>query len=152
VDLSTERLARAPEYLAGIVDIELVHGELVSFAPRGRFHVVYAFEVFQYLSYAEQLQVLERWLPHLEPGGSLVVLDKDRYSRHALICELQKVLGPLDFVLGRLRKFPPHYRALFRTIHYPDFRRLAAHFRGRTRLEVRVARHAEFSSLTLRRG
>lgn len=152
LDVSAERIRLARDYLKDYPEARVEKADLLRFEPSGEFELVYVFEVFQYFTHAEQLLILRTWLARLVPGGAIVVVDKDRWSRHSLLCEAQKRLGRLDFVMGRLRRYSPRRRDLFLTITYPDFRRLARDLRRSDGMSVQLQRHHEFTSLTVRRS
>lgn len=149
LDIASERLKLGREYLSSYPEVTLRQASLLSFEPDGAFDLVYVVEVLQYFSLEEQATLLLRWLPHLTAGGALVMIDKDRYSRHALLCETQKLLGRWDVLMGPLRRFGPKHRELWGTIRYPDFRRLAHRLRTAGPNRVQLTRHHEFTSLVV---
>jgi trans-aconitate methyltransferase len=152
LDLSTERLRLGREYLSDYPEASLQRANLLEYEPTGEFDLVAVFEVFQHFSFDEQRRILRRWIPHIEPEGALVVVDKDRRSRHSLLIEAQKRLGRLDWLLGRFRRFPPSCRDLLKATRYPDFYRLLRMVGRESDIDAELVRHGEFTALVARRA
>jgi cyclopropane fatty-acyl-phospholipid synthase-like methyltransferase len=123
IDLSENRIAIARTHVPQSTSVTLTCDNLRQAALPPRVDLIYSAEVFQHLNADQHAELLQRWLTVLVPGGSVVIIDKDRFSLHSIKAALQKRTGRIGRRL--LGVFPKDYSKLFSTIRYPSFRNLA---------------------------
>lgn len=152
IDLSHERVAVAKTLLAKFPQVRLQQGNLADVELPSELDLIYSAEVFQHIRQPQQLQLLRRWFEALNPGGAVILLDKDFYSRHSFQVELEKLdLKPIRMLLRGRILFPTGYLELAKTIRYPSFRWLRRQadqlgYRGEP-----IMRAEEFRALILRK-
>jgi len=125
-DLSARRVELARQQYAEWRTARFVEGDAEAFAPEGPVDLILTVEVLSHVPAARHADWLGRWRGWLAPGGSAIVIDKDRYSRHAVKVWWDRAKRHwLPSGLRGKYYFPAHFTPLLDTLHYPSFRRLA---------------------------
>lgn len=126
IDFCESRVAFGRDRLARHPSIRLVTADAETYEPPMPIDVLLAVEVISHVPSDRHAAWLARWCRWLRPGGSFVVIDKDRFSRHSLRVRLDYFRRRLPKRLRGVRYyFPDHFDDLLGTLHYPSFRRLA---------------------------
>jgi len=95
--------------------------------PDGRFDLILAVEVISHVPFDRYSDWFARWREWLAEGGSAIVIDKDRYSRHNLRLKwdsLKRRVLP-GFLKGRRYYFDDDFADLVGTLNYPSFARMS---------------------------
>lgn len=152
VDLSARRVTLARARLADWRTATFAVADGEAFTPAAPVDLLLAIEVISHVPAARQGAWLERWRGWLSPGGCAVIIDKDKYSRHALKVWWDRTRRHwLPTGLRGKPYFPAHFTPLMDTLRYPSFRRLAR-LAGRARLAARpVLIEGAFHILTVDR-
>lgn len=131
IDFTPERVELGRRRLARVPSARLLVADANEFDTHERFDLVLAIEVLQHVDPRRYETWLARWRDWLRPGGAVVVIDKERYSAHALRVRMD--LARRRWLPDRLRRsgyyFPEPFTTLMSTLAYPAFgglRRLAA--------------------------
>jgi len=119
IDLGRHRFASHPSARFLVADAE-------TFEPSTPFDMILVVEVISHVAPSRYRRWLKNWFAWLAPGGCAVVIDKDRYSRHALRLSwetLKRRWLPSAHTRAPYY-FPPHYGDYVTTLTYPSFWRL----------------------------
>lgn len=150
VELSESRLAIARERLSGRTDIEFFLDDLRAISLPIKLDLIYCLEVFQCMSDSEHEEILKTWTNLLAPGGIAIIIDKDRWSKHSIKVEIQKISGRLGRRFwGRTRLFSENFAPLFKKTRYPSFSFLSKIGRRYGLTPIERTREREFTALTL---
>lgn len=97
-----------------------------SFTPPHPFDLILAVEVISHVPFDRYHAWLTRWHDWLAPGGTVIIIDKERYSRHNLRLKwdsLKKRFLPRA-LRSRSYYFADGFEDYVRTLDYPSFGRL----------------------------
>ena len=126
IDLSIRRVTLARERLADWRTANFTVADGEAFVPVAPVDLLLAIEIISHVPAARQGAWLDRWRDWLAPGGCAVIIDKDKYSRHALKVWWDRTRRHwLPIGLRGKPYFPAHFTPLMDTLRYPSFRRLA---------------------------
>lgn len=104
-----------------------VVADFESLTPDPSFDIVFFVEVFCHLRSRQDDEWLRRARQWVAPGGSLIIVDKERHSRHGWRVRwdlFKRSIIPASW-RGRGYYFPEKYNTLLTTLRYPHFRHLA---------------------------
>jgi SAM-dependent methyltransferase len=147
VDAARRRLQDHPSASFLCADCEL-------FTPPQPFDLILVVEVISHVPFARYPDWFARWRGWLAPGGSVVIIDKDRYSRHNLRLKWDSFKRRLlpSIMVGRRYYFSDDFADLVETLDYPSFARMSRIAR-RTGLTPRpIFEHGMFRALTADRA
>jgi SAM-dependent methyltransferase len=123
IDLAPRRLAIARQQFGNRPNVKLVNGDLLEVGLPAQVDLLYCMEVFQCLPPAHHGILLEKWAKALTPGGAIIIVDKERWSWHAMKINLQLWSGRFGRRLwGRHRSFEEDSVRFLRDTRYPSFR------------------------------
>jgi SAM-dependent methyltransferase len=114
IDIAEKRLSATSESVHLSVG-DVLDDEAYSLRPGGRYDLIYAYDVVQQLPRGDQVRVIETFLRHLSPGGSLVVFDHEAHSVYGVLMGTGKKLTRLG-----LPVLPSYYL----TARYPKLARI----------------------------
>lgn len=142
VDSCNQRLAGQPNGRAMVADFEKLRWE-------NRFDIVLFVEVFCHLRRRQDDAWLRNARECLAPGGSIIIIDKERYSKHGwkVRWDLFKRRALPAGLRGRPYYFPETYNTLLTTLRYPSFSHLSREMKRLTIAPRTTATHGLFSAL-----
>lgn len=125
-DVTETRIEHGRSRLAGHPRAELLIADGDTFTPPKPVDFVIAVEVFCHLTDRQATRWIGRWHDWLTPGGAFIVIDKDRWTRHAwrLRWDRFKQRCLPRSLRGRPYYFPEHFTGLAAHMCYPSFRHL----------------------------
>ncbi|MFQ5422830.1 MAG: class I SAM-dependent methyltransferase [Phycisphaerae bacterium] len=153
IDLSSVRIADAQQRLAAYPGVQVFVADSETFQPPGPVDLILAIEVLDHVPRRRYAAWLAQWRQWLVPGGAFVVIDKERFSRHALRISVEQFQRRFCPWLTRRSRgyFPQEYRELVSTLAYPGFARLSRLARRTGFISLPVVRHDMFHALIARR-
>jgi SAM-dependent methyltransferase len=107
IDVSTARIAIARGQLTSFENVHVWVEDIETLAPSKTYDLIFFAEVLQFIPDIKYRSILRVCRDLLADGGMLGIVDKERYSLHALTVSIRSRLG----------QKPPE----FRYIHYPSF-------------------------------
>ncbi|MBI5762655.1 MAG: class I SAM-dependent methyltransferase [Planctomycetes bacterium] len=126
-----------------------VVADFESLTPDSSYDVVFFVEVFCHLRKHQDDEWLRKASQWLAPGGALIIVDKERHSRHGWRVRwdlFKRTVLPASW-RGRGYYFPEKYNTLLTTLRYPHFRHLAGTMK-RAGLRVQpIERHGLFNAV-----
>lgn len=125
IDPSGVRIQKAKERLTDYTNITLRCESFEDTACNVSYHGIFFIEVLQYFDAGTYSSVLDKCHHLLKEGGFLIIIDKEKFSRHSLSIQIRKIRGLMP--------------AVYEHVHYPSFGKL-----------VRLARQHEKWSLLSR--
>lgn len=166
IDLTPARIEQARERLTTVPWATFQVADAEAYAPPQPVDVILVVEVLAHVPRDRHSAWIRRLAGWLSPGGCIIVIDKERFSKHALRltwdrCR-RRVLpdglrrwlpARVANRLGRAYYFPAHFAELASTIAYPSFAALVRHA-TRAGLAPSVAHataHGLFHTLIARR-
>jgi ubiquinone/menaquinone biosynthesis C-methylase UbiE len=95
--------------------------------PDTQYDLIISVEVVSHISPTHCRKWIEQWRGWLNPGGSIIIIDKDRNTSHARKLRWDRLKRRfLPRVLrGRPYYFPEHFNSYVQTLDYPSFQRIS---------------------------
>ena len=126
IDFTECRVIEARRRMAAHQDARFEIADCESFRPPHVFDLILAVEVISHVPFDRYRDWLARWHNWLTPGGSLIIIDKERYSRHNLRLKWDSIKRRVlpRALCGRSYYFTDEFGDYVRTLDYPSFGRL----------------------------
>ena len=123
IDFTEPRIELGRVRMAEHTSASFLVADCEQFQPRQRFDVILGIEVISHVERRKYRQWLERWFSWLAPGGTVIIIDKDRFTKHALRLswDVFKRRWLPRSVTARPYYFPEHFGDYAETIYYPSF-------------------------------
>jgi ubiquinone/menaquinone biosynthesis C-methylase UbiE len=127
IDFTEARIEAAKRRMNATPSATFLCMDCECFKPNQSFDLILAVEVISHVPFDRYPDWFARWRSWLADGGSAVVIDKDRFSKHNLRLKwdsLKRKLLP-TFLAGRSYYFTEEFADLVSTLNYPSFARLS---------------------------
>jgi ubiquinone/menaquinone biosynthesis C-methylase UbiE len=150
IDFTAPRIEAAQRLLSAHRAASFIATDCECFEPDAPFDMILAVEVISHVPFARYPDWFARLQTWLTPGGSVVVIDKDRYSKHNLRLKwdsLKRRFLP-SFLAGRSYYFTEDFADLVSTLDYPSFSRMSRIARKSGLTPRPIFEHGMFRALT----
>jgi 2-polyprenyl-3-methyl-5-hydroxy-6-metoxy-1,4-benzoquinol methylase len=123
IDFTEPRIELARQRLAGHPWARFMPADCERFQPERPFDLILGIEVISHVERHKYRDWLSRWFGWLAPGGSVIIIDKDRFTKHAmrLSWDVFKRRWLPRSLTARPYYFPEHFGDYAETIYYPSF-------------------------------
>jgi ubiquinone/menaquinone biosynthesis C-methylase UbiE len=131
IDFTEPRIELGRQRMAGHPSAKFVAADCEKYQPDRQFDLILGIEVISHVERNKHRAWLNRWFDWLAPGGTVIIIDKDRFTKHAMKLSwdvFKRRWLPQAFG-ARPYYFPEHFGDYAETIFYPSFsslRRIAS--------------------------
>lgn len=151
IDFTEPRIELGRQRLAGHPSARLMTADCEQFQPETSFDLILGIEVISHVERNKYREWLDRWFGWLSLGGTVIIIDKDRFTRHALRLSWDVFKRRwLPWSAGnRPYYFPEHFGDYAGTIYYPSFSSLCRMAAGIGYVARPLFEHGAFRALLL---
>ena len=123
IDFTEPRIELGRQRMGAHPSAKFVAADCEKYEPGRQFDVILGIEVISHVERHKYRDWLNRWFEWLTPGGTVIIIDKDRFTRHAMRLSwdvFKRRWLPHPFG-ARPYYFPEHFGDYAETIFYPSF-------------------------------
>jgi ubiquinone/menaquinone biosynthesis C-methylase UbiE len=120
IALARERMVTHPRATFAVANADV-------WQPPERVDLVISVEVVSHVSPAHCREWMRTWREWLLPGGTIIIIDKDKDTQHARKLHMERLKRRFlpRLLRGRPYYFPEHFDTYVQTLKYPSFRRIS---------------------------
>lgn len=150
IDFTEARIGAARRRMASNRSASFLCTDCECYEPDLPFDLILAVEVVSHVPFDRYPDWFGRWHGWLRDHGSLVIIDKDRYSKHNLRLKWDSFKRRFlpKFLAGRRYYFTEDFDDLVSTLNYPSFRRMCRVARRAGLVPRPIFEHGMFRALT----
>ncbi len=114
IDISEKRISLARKMLANHSNVSLKVINFMEIISSEKYDIIFFAEVLQYINEHDHYSVFNKCFKLLTNEGYLIIIDKEKYSLHALKIRILQTLGKIGFISEK-----------YKYVSYPSFKYLS---------------------------